>query len=301
MNSPPSPARRGLSSIELLVVLSILALLATLILPAVLQSREAARETICQSHLRQITMAALQAEQRLGHFPPLELTKGPFTALLPELEQPAVADAIADGRYGEVVTPDIFYCPQDEMKNHPQFQATSYGFNIGSGGPEPGDLGPFGVDPISPQRIRDGWATTAAFAEIASPKPSNRHLGRLDLNPFKAAFDEAAEACRTFDEADGQSVFGIARGSNWPVSNSLETGYNHMLRPATRSCMLTVPGVAGIQTDYNASLNAVSGHRGFVNLSLLDGSVRRIDNSIEIRVWRALGTIAGDEVVDESF
>ena len=299
---PSPPHKSGLTAIELLVVLSIVALLATLILPAVMRSREVARETVCQNRLRQLTLALLQAEQRDGHFPVVgDLAAGPFTALLPGLEQETVAGAISRGDLAEVKTPDVFYCPQDAMEEHPLFRATSYGFNTGSGGLEAGDLGPFALDPLSPQRVRDGRATTAAFAEIASPTPANRLVWRLDLNPFAATSAASAEACLAFDEEGGESVPGIARGSNWPIGDPMETGYNHLLTPGTRSCALTIPGAPGVRTDYNASLNAASGHPGFVNLALLDGAVRPISRDVDPAVWRGLGSIAGGEVIGDDF
>jgi prepilin-type processing-associated H-X9-DG protein len=45
------------------------------------------------------------------------------------------------------------------------------------------------------------------------------------------------------------------------------------------------------------SLAATSNHPGGVNAAFGDGSVRFIKNSIDPRAWRALGTMAGGEVV----
>ncbi len=46
-----------------------------------------------------------------------------------------------------------------------------------------------------------------------------------------------------------------------------------------------------------ASLSASSYHPGGVNALLADGSVRFIKNTINPFTWRALGTIAGGEVI----
>jgi prepilin-type processing-associated H-X9-DG protein len=43
---------------------------------------------------------------------------------------------------------------------------------------------------------------------------------------------------------------------------------------------------------------ARSNHTQGVNLALCDGSVRFINNSIDLPTWRAIGTINGGEVVN---
>jgi hypothetical protein len=45
-----------------------------------------------------------------------------------------------------------------------------------------------------------------------------------------------------------------------------------------------------------AVITSRSYHSGIVNSALVDGSVRSMANSIDLRVWRALGTRQGGEV-----
>lgn len=51
---------RGFSLVELLMVISIMALLVALTMPAVQQAREAARRTVCSSHVRQLGLALIE-------------------------------------------------------------------------------------------------------------------------------------------------------------------------------------------------------------------------------------------------
>jgi type II secretory pathway pseudopilin PulG len=61
--------RVGMTLVELLVVVAIIATLIGLLLPAVQSARESARRTQCISHLKQIALACLAHEQARGSFP----------------------------------------------------------------------------------------------------------------------------------------------------------------------------------------------------------------------------------------
>lgn len=66
---PTPEPRRGLTLVELLVVVAIIGLLVGMLLPAVNATREAGRRTVCLSNLRQLTLGCLQHEHIRGFFP----------------------------------------------------------------------------------------------------------------------------------------------------------------------------------------------------------------------------------------
>lgn len=117
--------RAGMTVIELLVVLSLSAILLALLLPAIQSVRAAARRTQCLNNARQIALAAQSFHETHGHLPTMPLmnpqSPGWSLDLLPFLDQAslyqsfnltgAVDDSI-NGKAAAAGCPPIYQCPE---------------------------------------------------------------------------------------------------------------------------------------------------------------------------------------------
>jgi prepilin-type processing-associated H-X9-DG protein len=78
----------------------------------------------------------------------------------------------------------------------------------------------------------------------------------------------------------------------------LNTWYNHVMKPNDVYADCTAEAFLG-EDDWisrnGTAVAARSAHGGGVNLMMMDGSVRFLRDSIDLGVWRALGSRSGGE------
>lgn len=131
----PAPNRRGFTWLELVIVLVIIAILITLIAPAMLSERDS-RRSQCLNNIKNLGLAVQNFQTtKAGVFPLLEDGRhGWPVALLPYLDQPALVREIESGKWSDEMAPslEIFACSQDDDSFETR-GGLSYAINAGYG------------------------------------------------------------------------------------------------------------------------------------------------------------------------
>lgn len=325
--------RRGFTLVELLVVIAIIGIMVGLLLPAVQAAREAARRMQCQNHLKQIGLACQNYHSAFKKFPAssvvdLSVTStanngswGVHGRILPFLEQGSVYEkidlSVAWDHQKEIdgLKIEVYACPSDPGSdrsrspgnNRPVLYPTNYGFNFGTWfvfDPQTRKGGDGMFYPNSFRRFRDcldGTSNTLLASEVKAWTHYLRNGG-----PPNTTIPTDADVVTSFAASGTQ--FKNTGHTEWPDGRVHHTGFTTTLPPNTRTIYLH-QGVE-YDIDYNswqegkngiageptyAAITSRSHHVGLVQAVFLDGSVSSITDSVDLPVWRALGTRYGRE------
>jgi prepilin-type processing-associated H-X9-DG protein len=152
------------------------------------------------------------------------------------------------------------------------------------------------MGPVSLSSISDGTSNTAIFSEVG--KGRNATAGNGPDITFKLASSNSA-CTYANDQAisnacQASTAFGDGeRGMQWArYYEGRGGGYFHTTLPNGKSCVFS-----GGEGSPPNPIGASSYHPGGVNMTMLDGSVKFIKNSIDYATWHALGTRKGREVI----
>ena len=203
-----------------------------------------------------------------------------------------------------------FICPSDpQFSAHTGYAGTNYRTNLGTllppkalGFPprESGNGAFYFSRALTPAEFLDGLTNTASFGE----KPRGIEQQRQFL-PFTGYWINASALYTTQDELlracaapDSIARYQNDVGNIWMLPFYRFTFYNHNAGPNS-----VVPDCVGKWNNsdpaiVNGLFTSRSYHPHGVNVGFSDGHVAFMSNAVSLRVWRALGTRDGGEIVD---
>ncbi len=319
--------RCGLTLIEMIVVIAVIGLLVSLVANGVMSARETARRMQCSSHLKQIGLAVHEYHSMHNVLPCSGVLGLRYLSMLLDgrpgnwnvagTPDPCMLGPCPEA--GEWARPRVYLCPSDPIV-HRTKRSVSYVFSAGtvrlpggrsgvSDGVGYGDSDPASV--ISLRDVLDGTSNTACASEqlislisaaVSDDEIRNAINGSLaESNPLRhiwilsATFNLPRELPQLFQACDVVLVDVTPHLAGNPF-NFRNSAYDHVRTPNARACSTTTSGPSSLTGSITPPTSL---HRGGVNLLLCDGSVRFVSNSIDLRVWQAIGTRNGSEVVSE--
>lgn len=288
----------GFTLVELLVTMAIVSVLISLIVAAVVQTREAVRRTQCRNHLRQLALASQNFHGSFQALPPLEIanswaTWGVF--LLPYLDQsPAYSEWDLPHRY-HVQSPmagrdlPIFHCPSRTFSGNTTATTTAvYKDGLRTGPPGWSDYGACG----GTQTAFDNGALVRAIDRVTRA-PSQQ--GGASLAALSTEIHPGWLLCHQLRdlEIDGLSCtlfFGeMHRPFASPINpvfcgNNNRNGYARIVggrsTDPARFPLVAVPNYVG--ADWGQRFG--SAHSGVCHFALADGSARAFSVTTDLEV-----------------
>jgi len=289
--------RRAVTLLELLIVVSIIGILFAVIVPAVQAAREAVRRTTCGNNLHQVGVAIHSFESSRGSLPgiddaqprPLERYRslsisGQLASFLSGGD--ALTSKIDEWKQDQeeraVAAPAVLLCPSDPEAYG---SAVSYRYNQGSSPPRGWGNGVFSHLRMTTAQVGDGLAQTAFVAERVVYRQSIdslKHPGSMYLTVDDQ--DLSPADCIALNKSGFGTLAAQAAGDDWLWADWKHSAYLHWFRPNTgwHDCTRKV--------DFSALITARSYHPGGVHVLFGDGSVRFVDDTIDLGAWRAMGT-----------
>jgi prepilin-type N-terminal cleavage/methylation domain-containing protein/prepilin-type processing-associated H-X9-DG protein len=285
--------RGAFTLIELLVVIAIIAILIGLLVPAVQQVRESASRTQCANNLKQLGLAVHNYHDVYKRFPPAALGGDGEVSwavlLLPYIEQtPLYRQWDLTLRYTYYRHPasvvgaqvSIYYCPS--RRSPPQLSVS--GDTRAPWGGSPGALGDYAANGGNTSAVWDDPRNGDGVLLYADTTfgPNDTVAGWRSLSSFQSVTDGLSNTLLFGEKHVPITAFGQQTAGD----NSIYNGDD--IRTVVRIAGRQTPGpidrpFAASPTDsYRPDERFGSYHPGGCQFVLCDGSVRLIQNSIDI-------------------
>jgi len=200
----------------------------------------------------------------------------------------------------------VFLCPSDGAPYRADWPgANNYVANQGAMHMcDNSERDPSTVDPVDINRmgvfyylsnvsgLTDGNSHTAFFSEklrgIGMPDRKRNMLVMANQSTIDATY----QACSALDPTTTPALT-YWQGASWVMGEMCCTTYNHVSPPNTNTCAGL--GFSGGMKNMAMQVPPSSNHPMGVNILLGDASARFVESSIDVDIWRALGTAqAGD-------
>lgn len=306
--------RRGFTIIELLTVVAVISLLLSLLLPAVMRVREAARLANCRNQLRQLGLALHHYESVHSVFPmgsqvarfqgntPFDKSFGWPVALLPYVEQPNLYDTFDFGldcqihhRTSTKRVVSVFNCPSDP--------AAGALVNWNGDGVDESVWGPYyegGWGPLSYLGVSgtDGYVETEERGKCGDLQPPNPYLedGVLYHNSSVRFSLIADGTSNTFLFGERGVVAPYGKWGGPGVAGRCPAGLADVVLPGVIRSK-TFGGVHQPYGDLSDQLIWWSWHSFGTNFCLADGSVKGISYSTSHEIVAAISSKSEGDVV----
>lgn len=291
MSRRPTAHPLGFTLIELLVVISIIGLLIALLLPAVQKAREAARRASCVNNLKQVGIALHSYHDAKGVLPAgyvyiLGYSSGGFgwgTMVLPNMDLSPLFNTI---NYNSpawsypnstacVTAVSTYQCPTDNTTSNDGGLMSREGYRY-SKSSYVANFGPNDLD-LTPEDRSGVFSRNSStrFADVTDGLSQTLFCGERTNAVFLTVVGSG-------NHFDLETV--------WPGAIKQNPADDHGHTALFQSAYL-------INSPNFDDRNSMSYHDGGSNYLFGDGSVKFLKLSINLNVYRALGTRAGGEVV----
>jgi prepilin-type N-terminal cleavage/methylation domain-containing protein len=320
--------RSGFTLIELLVVIAIIAILISLLLPAVQQAREAARRSQCKNNLKQIGLALHNYHDTHSVFPPGAIAvRYTGVAVAPSDAEPGRTSVAGGWAWSTFILPFLEQAPlyQSLNPNGNNFPLAPNQFSRTvlsvyqcptEASPQIHFATPMGGNGSNDGHARSSYPAVAgsgANADYAN-KTSQNTRGILWYNSKSSLRDVTDGTSNTmivaerfWDGGDSEKRRGCVWIGKAPGSNPGDVGnkYSNLIRVDNSPSWL----INGTNNNAAASMHGGvsqvpaggSSQKGGYGIQVLngDGSVRLLSENLHGPTWQALGQMADGEVLGE--